>query len=111
MVERVQSGEIFTYLVIKNRGDVPLEGNWRLYSSMGLTPIGLEKSISKTELEGRFGYISPNTHWRKLAQREEIRIQIDNWLLSGMQLLSRQGFYLTELKDGKELLLGEPFLE
>ncbi|MFL2504554.1 MAG: beta-N-acetylhexosaminidase [Candidatus Azotimanducaceae bacterium] len=111
MVERVQSGEIFTYLVIKNRGDVPLEGNWRLYSSMGLTPIGLEKSISKTELEGRFGYISPNTHWRKLAQREEIRIQIDNWLLSGMQLLSRQGFYLTELKDGKELLLGEPCLE
>ena len=28
-----------------------------------------------------------------------------------MKLLSRQGFYLTELKDGKELLLGEPFLE
>ena len=78
---------------------------------MGLTPTSNEKSISKIHLEGRYGYISPNENWRTLAKGEEIRIRIENWLLSGMQLLKRQGFYLTQFKDGKELLLGEPHLE
>ena len=111
IIEAPHKKEIQTFLIIKNRDDNPLEANWRLYSSMGLTPTSNEKSISKTHLDGRYGYISPNKNWRTLARGEEIRVRIENWLLSGMQLLKRQGFYLTQFKDGKELLLGEPHLE
>ena len=111
IIEDRQNEEILTFLIIKNRDDNPLGANWRLYSSMGLTPSSKEKSISKIHLEGRYGYISPNENWRTLFHGEEIRIRIENWLLSGMQLLKRQGFYLTQFKDGKELLLGEPHLE
>ena len=111
IIEDHHNKEILTFLIIKNRDDNPLEANWRLYSSMGLTPTCNEKSISKTALEGRYGYISPNENWRNLAPGEEIRIRIENWILSGMKLLKRQGFYLTQLKDRKELLLGEPSLE
>ena len=78
IIEARHNKEIQTFLIIKNRDVNPLEENWRLYSSMGLTPISSEKSISKTALEGRYGYISPNKNWRKLAQGEERRIQIEN---------------------------------
>ncbi len=111
MMELTHNKEILTYLIIKNSSETELEGNWRLYSSMGLTPTSTQISISKTNLEGRYGYISPNENWRKLMPGEEIKIEVENWLLSGMKLISRQGFYLTELKDGKEMLLGEPSLK
>ena len=104
IIEARHKKEIQTFLIIKNRDDNPLGANWRLYSSMGLTPTSNEKSISKIHLEGRYGYISPNENWRTLFHGEEIRIRIENWLLSGMQLLKRQGFYLTQFKDGKELV-------
>ena len=111
IIEDRQKKEILTFLLIKNKDDNPLGANWRLYSSMGLTPTSNEKSISKIHLEGRYGYISPNENWRILAHGEEIKIRIENWLLSGMQLLKRQGFYLTQFQDGEEMMLGEPHVE
>ena len=111
MMELTHNKEILTYLIIKNSSEAELEGNWRLYSSMGLTPTSTQISISKTDLEGRYGYISPNENWRKLMPGEEIKIEVENWLLSGMQLLSRQGFYLTEIIKENEILLGEPSLK
>ncbi len=111
MMEVTHNKEILTYLIIKNSSETELEGNWRLYSSMGLTPTSTQISISKTNLEGRYGYISPNENWRKLMPGEEIKIEVENWLLSGMQLLSRQGFYLTEIIKENEILLGEPSLK
>ncbi len=111
MMELTHNKEILTYLIIQNSSETELEGNWRLYSSMGLTPTSTQISISKTNLEGRYGYISPNENWRKLMPGEEIKIEVENWLLSGMQLLSRQGFYLTEIIKENEILLGEPSLK
>ena len=60
MMELTHNKEILTYLIIQNSSETELEGNWRLYSSMGLTPTSTQISISKTNLEGRYGYISPN---------------------------------------------------
>jgi len=111
IVERIERDTVSTFLKIKNKGDKTLERNWRLYSSLGLTPTEEESSFSKTLIEGRYGYIEPNQSWQALLPGTEIEIRIENWFFSGMKLLSHQGFYITELKEGKELILGAPEIE
>ena len=58
IIEDRQNEEILTFLIIKNRDDNPLGANWRLYSSMGLTPTSNEKSISKIHLREVWIYIT-----------------------------------------------------
>ena len=48
IVERIERDTVSTFLKIKNKGDKTLERNWRLYSSLGLTPTEEESSFSKT---------------------------------------------------------------
>ncbi len=100
--------DIGTFLKIENQGDRPILRNWRLYFSLGLTPC--ENTLLKQVLiDGRYGYLEPTDAWQPIQPRASMQVQVENWLFSGMRLLTRQGFFLVELDEhGDEVFLGEP---
>ncbi len=77
---------------------------------MGLSPVAEERRVIQKILDGRYGYLEPTVQWQALESGASINIQIKNWLFSGMQLVARQGFHVTQLTDGRERLLGAPVL-
>lgn len=100
--------EVLTSLEIKNVGKTPIERGWRLYFSLGLTPLD-ESLFMRVLVDGRYGYLEPTSNWQPLAPGDTRQIQVENWLFSGMHYLDRQGFFLTEIDDaGGETFLGEP---
>ena len=110
IVETRENDRLLTMLVLENLGNRPLGQGWRLYSSLGLTPLPEETGVRQVLLEGRYGYLEPSAHWTALAPGESCRIGVHNWLFSGMRLTGRQGFHLAALDSNgnQEKLLGSP---
>lgn len=110
--ELTDDGSVKTFLELSNIGGDTIRGGWRLYFSLGLTPLAEEHRIRQVILDGRYGYLEPSETWPLLQPGAHLKIPIENWLFSGMQLVARQGFHLAELKTGsnQEVLLGEPTL-
>ena len=105
------NGSVTTYLELTNNGAATLARKWRLYFSLGVTPTADETMVTQVLLDGRYGYLEPGPDWQDLAPASSCRINIENWLFSGMTLVARQGFHLAELNDsGEETLLGAPTL-
>ncbi len=110
IIEKQEGDGVITFLVITNRSESLIERDWRLYFSLGLSPVADERRVTQTILDGRYGFLEPSAQWRALEPGAVINIQIENWLFSGMQLVARQGFHVTQLIDGSERLLGTPVL-
>ena len=108
IVESLIDDEVRTSLHIENRGSQPLAGDWRLYFSLGLTPLPDETRVNQVLLDGRYGYLEPSSDWLPLPPGEKVSIDVRNWLFTGMLLVARQGFHVTRLVKGEEQLLGEP---
>lgn len=105
-------GTITTCLKIHNIGEDIVGNNWRLYFSLGLTPLAGETRVRQMLIDGRYGYLEPGDDWDDLRPGSSISVSVENWLFSGMPLCAEQGFHLTEFKAGsnEELLLGAPTL-
>ena len=100
--------EVATWLEMTNQGASPLNHDWRLYFSLGLTPIN-DTLVRQVLIDGRYGYLEPGDNWQPLVPGGSQRIQIENWLFSGMNLVARQGFFLAQVDEqGHERLLGKP---
>lgn len=110
IIEQEAGDSIITFLQITNRSDGLIGREWRLYFSLGLSPVAEERRVTQTILDGRYGFLEPSGQWQALEPGGSIKIQIENWLFSGMQLVARQGFHLTQLINGSERLLGAPVL-
>ena len=110
IIEQQEGDLVVTFLKIMNRSEGLIDREWRLYFSLGLSPVAEEVRVTQTILDGRYGFLEPSAQWRALEPGTSINIQIENWLFSGMQLVARQGFHVTELIDGNERLLGAPVL-
>jgi hexosaminidase len=110
IIEKQEGDSVITFLQITNRSEGLIGREWRLYFSLGLSPVAEERRVTQTILDGRYGFLEPSTEWQALEPGAFINIQIENWLFSGMQLVARQGFHLTQLIDGSERLLGTPVL-
>lgn len=109
IVEQGDNDEIKTYLELTNDSEKPIASNWRLYFSLGLRPKS-ESPFDRVMIEGRYGYLQPNATFEAIAPGDTLRVEIENWLFSGMELVARQGFHLTRLEQEEEVLLGEPQL-
>jgi hexosaminidase len=110
IIEKPEGDSVITFLQITNRSDGLIGREWRLYFSLGLSPVAEERRVTQTILDGRYGFLEPSAEWQALEPGASINIQIENWLFSGMQLVARQGFHVTQLIDGSEHLLGSPVL-
>ena len=110
IIEQQEGDSVITFLQITNRSSGLIGRQWRLYFSVGVSPVEAEKRVRQTILDGRYGFLEPTAQWQALEPGASINIQIKNWLFSGMQLVARQGFHVTLLIDGSEHLLGAPVL-
>ncbi len=110
IIEQQEGDSVITFLQITNLSEGLIGRQWRLYFSLGLSPVAEESRVIQTILDGRYGFLEPTTQWQPLEPGTSINIQIKNWLFSGMQLVARQGFHVTQLTDGSERLLGAPVL-
>jgi hypothetical protein len=110
--ELIDDGSVQTFLELTNKGEDTIDRGWRLYFSLGLTPSSEEHRVKQVLLDGRYGYLEPSETWPLLKPGAQLKIPVENWLFSGMQLVARQGFHLAELQTGsnQEVLLGEPTL-
>jgi hypothetical protein len=108
--EADDDGGITTYLALTNLSSHPIGKRFRLYFSLGLEPTATESSIQRVLVEGRYGYLQPNNAWLDIEPSETRRIQVENWLFSGMEFVARQGFHLAQLTAETETLLGAPQL-
>lgn len=100
--------QVSTFLKIANQGEAPIGRGWRLYFSLGLTPCD-DTLLRKVLIDGRYGYLEPTHHWQTIAPRTSHQFQVESWLFSGMRLITRQGFFLTQVNErGEESFLGEP---
>ena len=107
-IEQVSFDSVDTFLEITNSSEQPITNNWRLYYSLGLTPKSSDV-VSRVLVEGRYGYLQPTESWRPLASGSSIRLPVETWLFSGMDLLARQGFHVVHIDDkGLETPLGVP---
>ena len=110
IIEQPEGDSVITFLQITNRSSDLIGRQWRLYFSLGVSPVAAEHRVRQTILDGRYGFLEPTAQWQALEPGASINIQINNWLFSGMQLVARQGFHVTLLIDGSEHLLGAPVL-
>ncbi|MBT5199790.1 MAG: hypothetical protein HOM06_19775, partial [Gammaproteobacteria bacterium] len=110
IIEQQEGDSVITFLQITNRSSDLIGRQWRLYFSLGVSPVAAENRVRQTILDGRYGFLEPTAQWQALEPGASINIQINNWLFSGMQLVARQGFHVTRLIDGSEHLLGAPVL-
>ena len=110
IIEKPEGDSVITFLQITNLSEGLIDRQWRLYFSLGLSPVAEETRVMLTILDGRYGFLEPTAQWQALEPGTSINIQIKNWLFSGMQLVARQGFHVTRLIDGSEHLLGAPVL-
>ncbi len=110
IIEQQEGDSIITFLQLTNLSGGFIDRQWRLYFSLGLSPVKTEKRVRQTILDGRYGFVEPTAQWQALEPGASIDIQIETWLFSGMQLVARQGFHVTQLIDGNEHLLGAPVL-
>ena len=110
IIEQQEGDSIITFLQLTNLSGGFIDRQWRLYFSLGLSPVKTEKRVRQTILDGRYGFVEPTAQWQALEPGASIDIQIETWLFSGMQLIARQGFHVTQLIDGNEHLLGAPVL-
>ena len=100
--------QVTTWLELHNQGASPLNRDWRLYFSLGLTPVD-DKLVRQHLIDGRYGFLEPGDGWQPLAPGSRRRIQVRNWLFSGMNLVARQGFFLVRLDgQGREQVPVEP---
>lgn len=105
-----EENAVSTFLEIQNLGAISLNRNWRLYFSLGLKPVD-ERFVSQTLIDGRYGFLEPTEFWQPLDPGKQIRIEIESWLFSGMNLLDRQGFHVSTIQeDGEERFIGAPTL-
>ncbi len=105
-------GALSTFLRIENAGSESLGSTWRLYFSLGLTPTSIENRVNQVLIDGRYGYLEPTSAWNELEPDDSILISLEPWLFSGMELVTKQGFWLTEWHGGnEETVLGEPTLK
>ena len=96
IVERQSDeGRVQTFLNLANESDQTLDDQWRIYFSLGLKPVESETRVSQTLIDGRYGYLAPTGDWRPLAPGDSTRIEIENWLLTHMELVGRQGLHFT----------------
>ena len=103
IVERLTStDEILSFLRISNNANTALRTAWRLYFSLGLAPTEDETRVSRTIVEGRYGYLEPTAEWRSLRPGHNIEIPIKNWLFTHMPALARQGFHLLSWQTSPE---------
>ena len=100
IIEQQEGDLVTTFLKITNRSEGLIDSGWRLYFSLGLSPVAEEMRVKQTILDGRYGFLEPSAQWRALEPGTSINIKIENWLFSGMQLVARQGFHVTELIEG-----------
>ena len=110
IIEKPEGDSVITFLQITNLSEGLIGRQWRLYFSLGLSPVAEETRVMLTILDGRYGFLEPTAQWQALEPGTSINIQIQNWLFSGMQLVARQGFHVTQLTDDGERLLGAPVL-
>jgi hexosaminidase len=110
IIEKPEGDSVITFLQITNLSAGLIGRQWRLYFSMGLSPVAEERRVIQTIVDGRYGFLEPTAQWQALEPGDSINVQIRNWLFSGMQLVARQGFHVTQLTDGSERLLGAPVL-
>ncbi len=99
-----------TCLRIVNRGIEDINQGWRLYFSLGLQPLSTEQRVSRTLIDGRYGYLSPGEHWSPLPPNGHVDIPVEPWLFAGMPLVARQGFHIALANEHEETLLGTPEL-
>ena len=112
-VESEGKNEVSTYLKLTYVGEAELLSGWRIYFSLGLDLADDEHRVSKTLIDGRYGYLSPGEEWQPLLSGQSIEIKLKNWLFTGMQLKAKQGFHLSYQAPGsnEEILLGSPSLQ